>query len=161
MRGGGREKRFSSKRRLGAGESTGTIRGQNLGASKTAKLNTGGIQLAAFLVSRCLFASDDAWVWMTLTVCEAMLQEELYRVATLIVSEHTSTSTSRAHQDLAPRFPKYVGHNISEAVSNSARFYHTKIAHRKQTDKLRGNYLDNHAQTYGCARHKNFPAPAS
>lgn len=156
MRGGGREKRFSSKRRLGAGESTGTIRGQNLGACKTARLKTGGIQLAAFLVSRCLFASDDTWAWMTFTPCDEMLREELYRVATLIVSEHTSTSTIRAQQSPPRRSPKYVGRNISGAVSNSGRFYHTKIARRKQTEKLRGNYLDNHAQTFGCARGQVF-----
>jgi len=74
-----------------------------------------------------------------------MLQKELYRVATLIVSEHTSASTIRAHQGPPRRSPKCVGRNISGAVSNSGRFYHTKIAHRKQSEKLRGTYLDNHA----------------
>ncbi len=118
-----------------------------MGASKTARLNTGGIQLAAFLVSRCLFASGDAWVWMTLMPCAEMLQDELYRVATLIVSEDTATNTIRAHQGRPRRSPKYVGRNISGPVSNSGRFYHTKKAHRKQTEKLRGNYLDNYVQT--------------
>jgi hypothetical protein len=79
--------------------------------------------------------------------CDEILQEELYRVATLMVSEHTASSTTRAHQGFARCSSKWIRRNISEAGGGAGCFYHTKIIYCKQSGKSACDSIDNYPIT--------------
>lgn len=100
--------RFCSKSTLGIGGAAGAMRGYDAGDCSVAERTTGGIQLAAFLVRRCRPGSGDICLCKVFTLYAEGLARKQYRVATLMVSEHTASTAIRAQKRLRRGLPGFV-----------------------------------------------------
>src|SRR5579863_179315 len=96
----------------GIGGPAGAIRGKELGACRTTRLTSDGIQLAAVLSRRWRPGSGAMCLQTFVIEVLESACTELYRVATLTASEHIAIRTIAAHQRLLPDFLRF-GPSIS------------------------------------------------
>ena len=91
-----------AKERLGIRGPSKEMRASDEGACSIAETATGGTHVAAFFVSRCRPGSSGECFCTDLPAALEGSADELYRVATLTVSEQTESSTTSAHQRAHP-----------------------------------------------------------
>ena len=114
------------KNRLGTGGLASAILGLNVGVSVSQSLRTGGTQLAAFLVKRCLFTSGAEFVWKFFTPCE----ENFQRKGIAGCQADSEGTYSSQHHDSAPNFSSFVFQWINDSSRSNTHktdcFYHCK-----------------------------------
>jgi hypothetical protein len=117
MEGGGLLYRLFSKRSTSAGGPAGQTSGKKDGACNTVEQATGGIQFAASFVRRCRLVSGEGCVCTDLETKDEGVSVDEYRVATLTVSAHTTTTITPTNHCRHEPSSRFLGRNMRRIVA--------------------------------------------